>query len=145
MLFTDRQSAVLDRRALQTHVTQLACQVSKQHRKRKNRRKREINTNKTGVEGQRSETRRQIKKRRGGIPKREKREMDAIQAGILCKTPLRANHCQSDHTISTQTKLKENPYKGLRSTRRLLGGGGQELETRDQEIFTFKCRRSIFS
>ena len=51
-----------------------------------------------------------MERRRGGIPSRKKgkRETDAVHTGIVCKTPLRANHYQSVHTTSTQTKTKKS-------------------------------------
>lgn len=48
-----------------------------------------------------------MERRRRGIPKTEKREIDAVHTGIVCKTQLGANHYQSVHTTSTQTKTKK--------------------------------------
>lgn len=72
-------------------------------------------------------------RRRGCIPRREI-DIDAFHTGNHCKTPLRANHYQSVHTSSTQTKLKcKGNHRRCKEHPRVAG---QNYRPRIKEILT---------
>lgn len=104
---------VRNRSALKTHVTQLAFQVSKQHRKPTIKKTKKRERDKHKQKNQRKKLRktsRQTKKRRGGIPKRGKRKRCNSFWHPLQDTAQSKPLPVCSHT-STQTKLKQNPYK----------------------------------